>query len=80
MFVCLCLALKGTSLHINPSVVVGPSSNSNVTQSFTLVPLNLPREKGGGESREATQLQFNERLRKQVDTQCDIGRDLFEED
>ena len=42
----LCLlALKGTSMYINPSVVIGLLSNSYVTQSFMLVPRTLPREK-----------------------------------
>ena len=64
-------------MHINPSVVIGPSSSSDVTQGFTLVPRNLPGEgKKKKDSREATQLQFNESLK----TQCDIGRDLFKED
>lgn len=59
----LCLlALKGTSMHINPSVVIMLLSNSDVTQSFMLVPLNLPREKK--KPVQATQFQYNETLRK----------------
>lgn len=65
-------------MHINPSVVIGLSSSSDVIQSFTLVPLNLPRE--GKKVREATQFQCNETLRKWTDTQRDIRGDLFKED
>lgn len=37
MFVCVWLALKVTSMLINPSVGIGLLSKSDVTQSFTLV-------------------------------------------
>lgn len=41
MFVCLSSASKGKSMRIIPSVVIGPSLNLDVTQLFTLGPLNL---------------------------------------
>lgn len=75
MFALLCLALNETSMHINPSVEIEVIQLC-VTQTFTLVPLNLPREK-------KMKGEFNPSLMKLYEskwTQCDIGKVFFKED
>lgn len=76
MFTFLCLALNETSMHINPSVEIEVIQLC-VTQSFTLVTLNLPREKKiKGEVDNSSLM----KLYESEWTQCDIGKDLFKED
>lgn len=79
VFVCFGIVLKGTCtwIHINPSVVIGLSSSSDVTQCFTLVLLKLSRQEKKQPGSPFVKLHFNETLRKLSDTQCDTGTDFF---